>query len=248
MTRVSKSVVIVLGLMVSFAAGHVTANGFATRINEGFLNAFNSAGQNLFGSAVFGAQGLPPDALPPGPEDRPPDPPLPPEELPPPPEDRPPDPALPPEELPPPPEDRPPDPPLPPEELPPPPEPEAVQVDFLTNSQIRTLLNVVEPPEADAPQCRVGLQVEIAGDGSVSVIVDPDVYDPDELIEIGTPTGGLPHPCASIPGFCADASDCPEGDICVSNRCEVGVPECTTNEDCGVLADFICVDGQCVPF
>ncbi len=212
MTRVPKSVVIVLGLMVSFAAGHVAANGFATRINEGFLNAFNSAGQNLFGSAVFGAQGLPPDALPPGPEDRPPDGPL------------------------------------PPDELPPPPEPEAVQVDFLTNSQIRTLLNVVEPPESDTPQCRVGLQVEIAGDGSVSVIVDPDVYDPDELIEIGTPTGVPPHPCASIPGFCADASDCPEGDICVSNRCEVDVPECTTNEDCGVLADFICVDGRCVPF
>jgi hypothetical protein len=165
--------------MVSFAAGHVAANGFATRINEGFLNAFNSAGQNLFGSAVFGAQGLPPDVLPPGPEDRPPDGPLPPEELPGPPEDRP------------------PDPPLPPEELPPPPEPEAVQVDFLTNSQIRTLLNVVEPPEADTPQCRVGLQVEIAGDGSVSVIVDPDVYDPEELIEIGTPTGVPPRPCAN---------------------------------------------------
>jgi len=164
MTRVSKAVVVVIGLMVSFAAGHVTANGYATRINEGLLSAFNSAGQNLFGSAVFGAHGLPPEELPPGPEDRPPDPPLPPEELPPSPQDR---------------------------------SPEAVQVDFLTNSQIRTLLNVVEPPEADAPQCRVGLQVEIAGDGSVSVIVDPDVYDPDELIEIGTPTGGPPDPCAN---------------------------------------------------
>ena len=200
MTRVSKAVVVVIGLMVSFAAGHVTANGFATRINEGLLSAFNSAGQNLFGSAVFGAHGLPPEELPPGPEDHPPDPPLPPEELPPGPEDHPPDGPLPPEELPAPPEDRPPDPPLPPEELPPSPEdraPEAVQVDFLTNSQIRTLLNVVEPPEGDAPRCRVGLQVEIAGDGSVSVIVDPDVYDPDELIEIGTPTGGPPDPCAN---------------------------------------------------
>ena len=161
MTRVSKSVAIILGLMVSFAAGHVTANGYATRISEGLVNAFNSAGQNLFGSAVFGAQGVPP------------------------------------EELPAPPEDRPPDPPLPPEELPPPPEPEAVQVDFLTNSQIRTLLNVVEPPEAATAQCRVGLQIEIAGDGSVSVIVDPDVYDPEELIEIGTPTGVPPRPCAN---------------------------------------------------
>ena len=145
MTRVSKSVVIVLGLTVSFAAGHVTANGYATRINLGFLNAFNSAGQNLFGSAVFGAQALPPEELPPSPEDR---------------------------------------------------EPETVQVDFLTNSQIHTLLNVVEPPDADAPHCRVGLQVEIGGDGSVSVIVDPDVYDP-ELIEIGTPTGVPPRPCAN---------------------------------------------------
>jgi len=179
-TRVSKSVVIVLGLTVSFAAGHVTANGYATRINLGFLNAFNSAGQNLFGSAVFGAQALPPEELPPGPEDRPPEG-VPPEELPEPPEDRPPDSPLPPEELPPSPEDR---------------EPETVQVDFLTNSQIHTLLNVVEPPDADAPHCRVGLQVEIGGDGSVSVIVDPDVYDP-ELIEIGTPTGVPPRPCAN---------------------------------------------------
>jgi hypothetical protein len=51
-----------LVLVGTFTAGWVAAHTtFATRINRGLVNAFNSVGQNLFGSAVFGARVVPPN-------------------------------------------------------------------------------------------------------------------------------------------------------------------------------------------
>lgn len=49
-------------LVSTFTAGWVAAQtAFATRINRGLVTAFNSVGQNLFGSAVFGARVVPPN-------------------------------------------------------------------------------------------------------------------------------------------------------------------------------------------
>jgi len=55
---------LVVVLVGTFTAGWVAAQTpFATQINKGLVNAFNSVGQNLFGSAVFGARVIPPDPI-----------------------------------------------------------------------------------------------------------------------------------------------------------------------------------------
>ncbi len=54
----------VLALLVAFAAGWAFAGApFATRINNGLVNAFSSVGQNLFGEAVFDAVTVPPNPV-----------------------------------------------------------------------------------------------------------------------------------------------------------------------------------------
>jgi hypothetical protein len=54
-----------LALIGAFLGGWVTAGTqFAARVNTGLVTAFNSVGQNLFGSAVFHA--IPPNPIIPG--------------------------------------------------------------------------------------------------------------------------------------------------------------------------------------
>lgn len=49
-------------ILVAFVAGWTTAaTQFATSINSGLVQAFNSVGQNLFGAAVFSAVTVPPN-------------------------------------------------------------------------------------------------------------------------------------------------------------------------------------------
>lgn len=53
-----------LALGVAFAAGWAGANtSFATSINPGLVRALNVVGQDLFGSAVFGARRVPPNPI-----------------------------------------------------------------------------------------------------------------------------------------------------------------------------------------
>ena len=52
------------GALFCFGPGWVVASvPFATQINQGLVQALNSVGQNLFGSAVFGARAHPPDPV-----------------------------------------------------------------------------------------------------------------------------------------------------------------------------------------
>jgi hypothetical protein len=55
--------------VLAFAAGWTSAGTlFATRVNTGLVQAFNSVGQNLFGEAAFGAVVVPPNpTVPPNP-------------------------------------------------------------------------------------------------------------------------------------------------------------------------------------
>lgn len=56
MKPVKNSIKLLLALSGAFAAGWAGGGGlFATSVNSGLVNALNSVGQNLFGSAVFRA-------------------------------------------------------------------------------------------------------------------------------------------------------------------------------------------------
>ena len=55
---------VIAAVAVAFAAGWATAGTlYATRINAGLVQAFNSVGQDLFGEAVFGAAMVPPNPV-----------------------------------------------------------------------------------------------------------------------------------------------------------------------------------------
>lgn len=58
-----------VAVILAFATGWTSAGTlFATRVNAGLVNAFNSVGQNLFGEAAFGAVVVPPNpTVPPNP-------------------------------------------------------------------------------------------------------------------------------------------------------------------------------------
>lgn len=60
-TALAVALALAVGLPVAYSAGTASAssgNDFETSVNAGLVNAFDSVGQNLFGSQAFGATAL----------------------------------------------------------------------------------------------------------------------------------------------------------------------------------------------
>jgi MYXO-CTERM domain-containing protein len=95
---------------------------------------------------------------------------------------------------------------------------------------------------ADAPRGATGIALSnfIASDADTERIMPAQTGDCEVMVTDPPPT---PTP----KGFCNDDEDCPEGQVCVDNRCVTPTPIgfCDDDEDCP--PDEECIDNRCRP-